>query len=383
MTQLFSALSYARLPEAAEQFRAEVRTFLASEWNPPSLSDRARSWMGFDADFSRQLAQRGWVGLTLPPAYGGGGRDAYARYVLVEELLTAGAPVAAHWIADRQSAPLILRYGTEEQRRFYLPRICAAEIFFCIGMSEPNSGSDLASVGSRATRCEQGWRLNGRKIWTTYAHKAHYMIALVRTSGEAADRQRGLSQFIVDLSLPGITIRPIHDLSGDAHFSEVFFDDVLLPDSALVGAEGDGWQQVNAELAFERSGPERIYSSMVLLEAWLQTLRAQPGSTEHTETVGRLLTQLSTLRQMSIAVTAKLAQGASPVTEAALVKDLGTEFEQSIPTFISAILADDPNTDAELRKTAAYLTAVAPTFSLRGGTREILRGMIARGLGLR
>lgn len=385
MTQLFSALPYARLPETAEQFRVEVQAFLQSEWTPPPAHVRARSWMGFDADFSRQLAQRGWVGLTLPSAYGGGGRDAYARYVLVEELLAVGAPVAAHWIADRQSAPLILRYGTEEQRQFYLPRICAAEVFFCIGMSEPNAGSDLASVGSRATRCEAGWRLNGRKIWTTYAHKAHYMIALVRTSGEAADRQRGLSQLIVDLSLPGVTVRPIHDLSGDAHFSEVFFDDVLLPESALIGQEGDGWKQVNAELAFERSGPERIYSSMVLLETWIQSLRAQPAPERHAETVGRLLTQLATLRQMSIAVTAKLAQGESPIIEAALLKDLGTEFEQSIPTLLTAMLADDPaaDVDPELSRTAAYLTAVAPTFSLRGGTREILRGMIARGLGLR
>src|SRR5262245_8488935 len=173
--------------------------------------------MGFDAAFSRKLAARGWVGVTLPKAYGGASLDAFSRFVLVEELLAAGAPVGAHWIADRQSGPLILKFGTEEQRRFYLPKICAAEAFFCIGMSEPNAGSALASVGSRAVRAEGGWRLNGRKIWTTNAQHSQYMIALVRTSGEPADRQKGLSQFIVDLKLPGITIRPIHDLAGDAH----------------------------------------------------------------------------------------------------------------------------------------------------------------------
>lgn len=385
MTQAFSSLRYTRLPEAAERFRGEVRAFLASEWTPPPPHIRARSWMGFDAELSRKLAQRGWIGLTLAPEYGGAGLDAYARFVLVEELLAVGAPVAAHWIADRQSGPLIQRFGTQAQRQLYLPRICAAQAFFCIGMSEPNSGSDLASVGSRATRGDGGWRLNGRKIWTTYAHEAHYMIALVRTSGGPADRQQGLSQFIVDLSLPGITIRPIRDLSGNAHFSEVFFDDVPLSDEALIGQEGDGWKQVNAELAFERSGPERIYSSIVLLESWLDFVRSQPTPARHAETVGRLLTHLATLRQMSIAVTAKLAQGESPVVEAALVKDLGTEFEQSIPTLISAILTEDAtaNADPDLIRTAVYLTAVAPTFSLRGGTREILRGMIARGLGLR
>jgi hypothetical protein len=270
LSNLLSAFRLAALPAATASFRAEVKAFLASSLEPAPADIRARSWMGFDADFSRKLAARGWVGVTLPARYGGASLDAFSRFVLVEELLAAGAPVSAHWIADRQSGPLILKFGSEAQRQFYLPKICAAEAFFCIGMSEPNAGSDLASVGTRATRCEidglSGWRLNGRKIWTTNAHHCHYMIALVRSSGEPQDRQKGLSQFIVDLSLPGVTVRPIRDLTGDAHFSEVFFDNVLLADDALVGDEGNGWTQVNAELAFERSGPERVYSSIVLLE---------------------------------------------------------------------------------------------------------------------
>jgi hypothetical protein len=252
-------------------------------------------------------------------------------------------------------------------------------------MSEPNAGSDLASVGSRAVHEPGGWRLNGRKIWTTNAHHSQYMIALVRTSGEPADRQKGLSQFIVDLELPGITIRPIRDLAGDEHFNEVFFDNVLLADDALVGAEGAGWAQVNAELAFERSGPERIYSSIVLLEHWIACLRGTPQAARHAETIGRLATHLATLRAMSIAVTTKLVQGESPIVEAALVKDIGTTFEQSIPVIVQAALGDDPAAlpDGDLLQAATYLAHVAPTFSLRGGTREILRGMIARGLGLR
>ena len=341
--------------------------------------------MGFDAEFSRKLAARGWVGVTLPKEYGGANLDAFSRFVLVEELLAAGAPVSAHWIADRQSGPLINKFGTEAQRRLYLPKICAAEAFFCIGMSEPNAGSDLASVGTRATRCDGGWRLSGRKIWTTNAHHCQYMIALVRSSGEASDRQKGLSQFIIDLSLPGVTVRPIKDLAGDAHFNEVFFDDVLLSDEALIGTEGSGWAQVNAELAFERSGPERIYSSIVLVEHWIDCLRRGGNALRHAEAVGRMATHLATLRNMSIAVTAKLVAGESPVVEAALVKDIGTSFEQEIPTLIAAVIAEDPaaDIDADLVATVFYLTQVAPTFSLRGGTREILRGMIARGLGLR
>ena len=386
MANLLDNFAFATLPARAEDFRAEVRDFLAAEMPVLPAEVRARSWMGFDAAFSRRLAARGWVGVTLPAEFGGAALDAFSRFVLVEELLTAGAPVAGHWIADRQSGPLILKYGTPQQQAFYLPRICASEAFFCIGMSEPNSGSDLASVGTRATpAADGGWRLNGRKVWTTNAQNCQYMIALVRTSGEPQDRQKGLSQVIVDLSLPGITVRPIADLAGDVHFTEVFFDDVALSADALIGSEGQGWEQVNAELAFERSGPERLYSSIVLLDRWITALRQSPDSARHAAVVGRFASHLAALRNLSISCTARLAAGESPVVEAALVKDIGTTFEQEIPAVISALLGEDPfaDVDADLLRTCAYVSQVAPTYSLRGGTREILRGMIARGLGLR
>lgn len=385
MSALIDRFSLARLPAHAEQFRVQVKEFLATHMPAAAPDVRARSWMGFSAEFSRSLAQRGWVGVTLPGQYGGASLDAYSRFVLVEELLSAGAPVSAHWIADRQSGPLILKYGNEAQRQFYLPKICAAQAFFCIGMSEPNAGSDLASVGTRAIHGDSGWRLNGRKIWTTNAARCQYMIALVRTSGTPEDRHRGLSQFIIDLSLPGVTVRPIRDLCGDAHFAEVFFDDVPLAEDALIGQEGSGWEQVTAELAFERSGPERLYSSIVLLDYWIETLRRAGDAQPHAATIGRLAVHLATLRNMSIAVTSQLANGASPVVEAALVKDMGTEFEQSIPSLIGNAISAEPDgrIDDALYRTVAYVSQIAPTYSLRGGTREILRGMIARGLGLR
>ncbi|KDD11616.1 acyl-CoA dehydrogenase family protein [Bordetella bronchiseptica] len=385
MSALIDRFELAELPARAQAFRQDVQAFLEAELPPLPADRRARSWMGFDAGFSRKLAARGWVGVTLPRAYGGAEMDAFSRFVLIEELLCAGAPVSAHWIADRQSGPQIRKFGSEAQRSFYLPRICRGEAFFCIGMSEPNSGSDLASVGTRATRrADGGWTLSGRKIWTTNAQHCHYMIALVRTSGTSQDRNQGLSQFIVDLSLPGVTVRPIADLAGDAHFSEVFFDDVQLSDEALIGQEGSGWEQVTAELAFERSGPERIYSSMVLLDGWIQWLRGR-GDVSQTAAVGRYATHLAALRNLSLSVTARLAAGESPVVEAALVKELGTTFEQEIPAAIEAALGSDPGADidAELLRTCAYVNQVCPTYSLRGGTREILRGMIARGLGLR
>jgi alkylation response protein AidB-like acyl-CoA dehydrogenase len=383
---VLDSLPRASIPAEDEALRAEVRAFTVSALRDLPVEQRARSWGAFDADFSRALAQRGWLGLTLPREYGGGGRTAFTRFVVVEELLNAGAPVAAHWIADRQSGPLILKYGTEAQRQFYLPKICRGEAFFCIGMSEPNSGSDLASVKTRATKTANGWRLNGQKIWTTHAHRSHYMIALVRTSATAQSRHEGLSQVIVDLALPGVTVRPIRDLSGDAHFCEVFFQDVELADDALIGTEGSGWQQVTAELAFERSGPERLYSSFVLLNEWLAWLRTfNEVSPASRVLAGRVIARHAVLRELSIAVTAKLARGETPVVEAALVKDLGTELEQFLPTAIADVLASEPATavPAQLLRVLTYVTQVAPSFSLRGGTREVLRGMIARGLGLR
>lgn len=384
--RMISSLDIVEIPSEDEALRGPVRAFLRDALAGRPAVDRARSWMGFDAEFSRALAARGWVGLTLPRDYGGRGRTHFARFVVSEELLAAGAPVGAHWFAERQSGPLLLRYGSEAQRRAYLPSICRAEAFFCVGMSEPQVGSDLASVRTRATRVRGGWRIDGQKIWTSHAARAHFMIALVRTSGTPEDRHRGLSQVIIDLKLAGITIRPIRDLAGDTHFAEVFLDGVELGDDCLVGQEGAGWEQVMAELAYERTGPERLYSSIVLVDAWLADLRMRPSRDEGSLALaGRLAAHLAALRSMSLAVTERLVRGESPVVEAAVVKDLGTELEQFAPVAIADDLArrpDDP-VPGGLARTLAYMMQVAPSFSLRGGTREILRGMIARGLGLR
>jgi hypothetical protein len=384
--RVFESFNLAALPHEDEALRLPLRAFIHDAIAGLPADRRARSWMGFDAGFSAMLGAAGYLGLTLPRIYGGQERGPFARFVVVEELLAAGAPVAAHWIADRQSAPLILNFGTEEQRRKYIPAICKGEQYFCIGMSEPGSGSDLASVRTRAERTDAGWLVNGQKIWTTNSVHSDYMIALLRTSGKPEDRQSGLSQLIIDLKAPGVTIRPIVDLTGDAHFAEVFFDNVTLPPDALIGQEGDGWKQVMAELAFERSGPERIYSSIVLLDAWIGHLRAVGRCDGATATmVGSHISRLGALRAMSIACTARLAAGESPVVEASLVKDLGTQLEQDLPLAIGDDLASHPHeqTHAELYRALLYLTHIAPSFSLRGGTREILRGIIARGLGLR
>jgi alkylation response protein AidB-like acyl-CoA dehydrogenase len=377
MTQTFLFES----PPAAEALREQVRTLIQTQLARTDPVRRANCWMRHDADFSRALGQAGFIGMVWPKRYGGHERSPAERYIVLEELLAEGAPVCGHWVADRQSGPLILKYGTEEQKRKLLPGIARGETFFCIGLSEPGSGSDLASVRTRARRTDEGWRISGQKIWSTNAHRSQYMIALVRTGEE--ERHVGLSQFIIDLATPGITINPIVDLTGSSEFTEVFFDDVLVPDDMLIGAPGEGWKQVTAELALERSGPERYLTSFSLLNALIRYVADHPRE-DLVRFVGQSVAELWTLRQMSMSTAAKLSAGEDPAVEAAIVKDLGTSFEQMLPATAQALLDDLSFSDGgDLGRLLAYLMQVSPSFSLRGGTREILRGIIARGLGLR
>ena len=359
------------LPEAAVTLRAEVRAFLAEEAAAGAFVPRCDAWLsGSDPAFSRRLGERGWLGMTWPKRYGGHERSALERYVVVEELLAAGAPVAAHWIADRQTGPLLLRYGTEEQRLRFLPGMARGEIHFAIGMSEPDSGSDLASVRTTATKVEGGWSLAGTKVWTSGAHQADAMITLVRSEPLGEDRHLGLSQLIVDLRGEGVKIRPIRLLTGEHHFNEVVLRDCFVPDGMVVGSFGDGWKQVTSELAYERSGPERFLSTFPLLAA----LSAASGSAA----VGRLAADLWALRRLSLAVAAALQRGEEPAVEAALVKDLGTRFEREVTEWSRAVHGGEPSHPLFEHYRRALLEG--PGFTLRGGTNEILRTVVARSL---
>jgi alkylation response protein AidB-like acyl-CoA dehydrogenase len=373
------------LPPEAEILRDEVRAFLKEQFSGAAPVKRAKSWGGFDREFSRRVGARGWIGMTWPKKYGGHERSFLERYVVMEEMLAAGAPVSAHWVADRQSGPLLIRFGTEAQRQKILPRIVAGELAFAIGMSEPDSGSDLASIRTRAARTEGGYLVNGTKVWTSNAHLSDYAIALFRTQVVPDKKHEGLTQFLVDLkTTKGITIRPIIDLAGKHHFNEVNFTDAFVPDEARVGNEGDGWKQVTTELGYERSGPERYLSSIALIRELVRHVAAHPDD-RGAEAVGRMVASLATLRQMSTSVAAMLQAGETVNLEAATVKDVGVTFEQSIPELVHALMDLEPTLDSgsDLQQVLGYITQTAPSFSLRGGTREILRGIIARGLGLR
>ena len=374
------------LPPALTALRAEVREFLATSLTDMPMVKRSHSWEAYDAEFSAKLGARGWVGMTLPTQYGGHGRSAFERYVVVEECLVAGAPTAFHWVADRQSGPLLVRYATEAQKNTIIPQIAAGKACFAIGMSEPNSGSDLASLRTRAEKTADGWRVNGTKIWTSNAHRANYMIALFRTDADPNKKHAGLSQFLIDLKITqGITPRTIQNLAGGRNFNEVAFVDAELPADALIGTEGQGWRQVTEELAFERSGPERYLSCFFLLRMLIDQVkdRASPATLAR---IGSQVAWAATLRTMSLSIAAKLNAGQDPALEASVVKDLGCQFEQALPGLAQELCELEPTLEgfgSDYQQVLGSLIQVAPSFSLRGGTPEIMRGIIAKGLGVR
>ena len=364
--------------------RMRVREFLAERRAAGAFIPRCDSWLsGFSAEMSAELGARGWIGMTWPERFGGRGADSATRYAVVEELLADGAPVAAHWFADRQIGPGLLRHGTRDQQERLLPAMAAGRLFFCVGMSEPQSGSDLASVRTRARRGAGGWLVSGSKIWTSHADRAHYMLALVRTGEPGESPSTALTQVLIDMAGPGITVRPIRTLDGSAHFCEVFLDDVAVPDAMVLGAVGRGWSQVLGELAYERSGPERFLSTFPLVRDFVARLDGAGGN--GLDELGRLVSRLGALRAMSERVNAQLGQGTAAGLAAALVKDLGTRTENEALEFVRRWIGATVDEDAaspygELAGALGHAQAHAPNATLRGGTNEILRNIVAKGV---
>ena len=376
-----------RLPAEAEELRLEVRAFLADEIASGGF-DPAASVLrgGFDRAFSRRVGARGWIGMTWPKRYGGGERSFLERYVVTEEFRVANAPTGAHFTADRQSGPVLLKYAPEHIKNDVLPRITRGECCFCIGMSEPNSGSDLFAASTRATPTAGGYLVSGTKLWTSNAHNADYMIGLFRTSPPTAENRRhGLTQFLVDLSRPGITINPVRNMAGRHEFNEVVFDDLFIPDDHVLGEVDGAWKQATSELAYERSGPERFLETFYVLPELVRVLGGDPD-TRGAEGIGRLVAQLHALRRMSVSVAGMLEAGKEPVLEGSIVKDLGTVWEQELPARardLAAFVDAAPGNRATFDELLEFATVIAPKLTIQGGTTEVLRGIIARGLGLR
>jgi len=378
-----------RFTEEQEKLRQEVRDFLEAELRAGSFTPMLDSWVvGFSPEFSRKIAQRGWIGFTWPKEYGGQGRSYTDRLIITEELLRYGAPVSFHWIADRQMGPSFMRFGTEEQKKEFLPRIIRGEISFCIGMSEPNAGSDLASLQTRAVETEDGFILNGQKIWTGGAHRAHYCYLVARTD-PTAPKHKGISEFVVDMSLPGIEVRPVIDMLGHHHLNEVFFDNVKLPKSALIGEKNRGWYQIAAQLDYERSGLERIMSNYLVYQGLLDYARETPRLKEDPlvrHRLSDLVIEFEVGRWLIYRVAWVLDQGRVPNFEAAQSKVFGTAFQQKLAQTAMEVLGlwgQLLEERSPLRGWAAQSYMFCRAYTIMGGTSEILRNVVAlRGLGL-
>jgi alkylation response protein AidB-like acyl-CoA dehydrogenase len=376
-----------RLPEHAQRLRAEVRAFIQSEIDAGTFdpNEPENDWAVHKA-FAKKVAARAWIGMTWPRRYGGQERSFLERFVVNEEMLAANAPNSVYFTADRQSGPTLIKYASERIKSEILPKIIAGDASFCIGMSEPDSGSDLFAATCKATRTDGGWKINGSKIWTTNAHRADYMIGLFRTSAPTAENRRhGLTSFLVDMKAPGIACNLINQMSGIRDFNEVVFDDVFLPDDQLIGEVDSAWKQATTELAYERSGPERFLETFATLRKLVEVAGKTPDA-RVTGLIGRLVAELHALRRMSVSVAGMLEAGREPVSEAAIVKDLGTIWEQDLPQSARqavAFLPADALNDSGFEQVLQFNMRIAPKLTIQGGTTEILRGVIARGLGLR
>ncbi len=356
-----------------QNLRMEVRTLVRHWQEQGRYTARSDNWLrGFDPEFSKELAARGLIGMTWPKECGGRALSNTVRLAVTEELLRAGAPVAAHWVGDRQIGPAVVRHGSERLRAEILPGIISADFVFCLGMSEPEAGSDLASVRTFAVQTDDGWRVKGRKIWTSGAHHATHAYLLART--ERTERKhQGLTEFVVDMDSPGITVSPIVDLSGEHHFNEVTFDDVFVPRHRVLGEVGNGWKQVVEQLSFERGGPERFLTTYPLLAELVATA---PGRRDDVRAeIGALVARLATLRTLAWQLARSLDTGQAPVQHAATLKYLGNAFEHDVIEAARRLFSGGGRPPHQ-----GYLQALlaSPGYSVRGGSAEVLLSLIAR-----
>lgn len=357
----------AQLPADPDDLRRYARDVIAAGL-PADHVVRIDSWSRHvDLPFSRHLADAGLIGITWPRRYGGAERSHLDRLVVTEELLRSGAPVAGHWMGDRQIGPAVLRYGSDELKEEILPPIVRSETVFCLGMSEPEAGSDLAAVRTRAKRVDGGWRLDGHKIWTSHAHHATHAYVLARTDPDAP-KHFGLTEFLVDMDADGVEVSPIIDLTGGHHFNEVRFDGVVVPDRRVLGTVDNGWTQVVDQLSFERGGPERYLSTLPLLDLLVDRRAIEP------DVLGELVPDLAALRSSACEVARALDRGVAPVTASASLKLLGNRFERRVVESARSAVHDV----GDLGELVATAALIAPAFSIRGGAADVLMSIVAK-----
>ena len=378
-----------------EQLRCDVRAFLDEELAGGQWRPQCDAWIqGFDPGFTKRVAERGWIGLTWPQAYGGQERSFVDRLIVTEEMLRYGAPAALHWFADRQIGGSILAYGTEVQKQEFLPRIIRGEVYVGLGMSEPGAGSDLASLATRADEEEDCFVINGQKTWTSGGSFINYIDLFARTDFDAP-KHRGITEFLVPMGLPGISRIPMIDITGTEAWNDIFFDNVRVPKECVVGELNKGFYHVVEELAYERGGMERLMGNYPLYDGLRRYVR-------ETRLDGRHLVERGDIRRMMADLEVELEvgrllmyraacvmdEGRPPTVEAATSKVYGTSFEQRLAAVAMELLgphgllwADSPGAPIDGLALHSYLASKG--YSLQAGSTEVLKNIIAtRGLGL-
>ncbi len=383
--------------EDQNKFRQEVQDFLKAELEAGTFSIRSGALLEeMSQEFSRKMAKKGWIGLTWPKQYGGQGRTYIEKAILLEELLKVQAPVMYHFLADRQVGPGLIHFGSEWQKEYFLPKIVSAETSFCLLFSEPNAGSDLVAVSTTAVKDGDSYVINGQKVWTSWGHKSDYGWMLARTNlDNSVPRHLSCSEFIIEMNLPGITVRPIINMVGKHSFNEVFFDNVRVSNKFLVGKENAGFKQIMAQMDYERAGLERVMQNYPILEklkAYVKEMGKAGLGTElyywARDAIAQLEMEFNTGRLLCYYTAWTIDQGRQPTAEAPMAKAFCTQYEQRLNDVatkilgpISQILAGGRWAVWEGELAESYLWG--PSYTLQGGSVEVLKNILAlRKLGL-
>jgi alkylation response protein AidB-like acyl-CoA dehydrogenase len=378
-----------RLSEEQEKFRQEVRDFLEDELRQKLWEPSCDAWIiGHDPAFTKRVSKRGWIGLTWPKEQGGQGRSYVDRLILTEEMLRYGAPAACHWFADRQIGGAIVHYGTDEQKKELLPKILKGEAYVGLGMSEPDAGSDLASLKTRAVADGDYYIIDGQKTWTSGGSHMNWIYLVARTD-QTAPKHRGISEFFFETSLPGITVTPIADITGGIHFNEVFFENVRIPQKCLIGEKNKGFYQVLNQLDYERSGMERLMANYPLFDALIQYTRetrrnGKPLSEEPIirSKLAQLKIEFEIGRLHMYRIAVVMDEGRAPNWESAMAKAYGTAFEQRLASTAIEILGlygqlSPQSKWVPIRGMAYHSYLSSKGYSLQAGTSEILKNILA------
>ncbi|MEB2311923.1 MAG: acyl-CoA dehydrogenase family protein [Sorangiineae bacterium] len=388
-------------------FRREVRDWLEAE-RPPApgfklpqtfLEVESDAQLEYLRDWQRKVYDAGYLGFDVPEEYGGRGVDPARHRVVAQELVRARAPFFLNFIGLNWAGPVILAFGSEAQKRRFLPPLLRADELWCQGFSEPGAGSDLASLTTRASRSERGWQVDGHKVWTTLAHAASFMILLARTD-PSVNKYAGLTFFLMPMTVPGVTVQPLVKLSGEGGFNQVLFDAAVAPPDAVLGAEGQGWEVAMATLLFERgaaegSARERTASLLEQLERLLQLARATLRDGRPASEDPRLRDRIAELYIQAHAMGHSAARSAvaglvaeRPMALPLMSKLVASEWNQRLAELACEILGedaalslDDPHAPFAGEWPRAFMNSFGMTIG--GGTSEILRNILGeRVLGL-